>query len=169
MRPEREETLLELRACTKGHAAALARKLGVPHSTARKRIKALEDRGIVTGYIPIVNQKVFGTPYFTEFRVSFDQYRFEKDLTDTIDEICVHLSEGIGHAPYVIFNLQNEQDQLWTVSCLTSTSDIESLISRICRRHNVLPENTSCILLNEVSGVPMYSRHSMNNGLGEDD
>jgi len=161
MGPEREETLLELRKYARGYAAGLARELKVPHSTARKRIQSLEDSGIVTGYIPIVSQKVFGSPYLTEFKVSFDQYRFEEDLCDTIGEISEHLAEGIGHAPYAVFNLRNEQERTWSVSCLTLTADIKSLIDRVCRRHNVLPENTGCIPLGEMTGVPMYSRHSL--------
>jgi len=161
MRPENEETLLELRKYTRGYAAGLARELRVPHSTVRKRIQSLEESGIVAGYIPIVSQKVFGSPYLIEFKVSFDQYRYERDLSDTIDEVSEHLAEGVGHAPYAIFSLQNGQERTWSVSCLTSTADVKSLIDGVCRRHNVLPENTSCTPLGEVTGVPMYSRHSL--------
>jgi len=164
MRNERRETLLELRNCTKGHAAALARELRVPHSTALKRIKTLEEKGIVTDYIPVVNQDIFGSSFLVKFKVSYDQYRFEQDLRDTIAEIIDHLTKGIGHAPYAIFDHQNVEDRMWSVSCLTLTSDIVSMIDYIRRRHNVLPENISYRPLGNVTGVPMYSRHSLNIG-----
>ena len=157
----KEDTLLTLRNCARGFPVALARALEIPRSTARHRMQALEEEGIVTGYTPVVTPQTFGSPYLIQIDINPEDYKISTDLDDTIKALREFLNTGIGHAPlsFYVFN-DSENDQI-RVHCLTMTYNINELIDGIYHKQNIARENISYVSLDEADGVPNYSKFSL--------
>jgi DNA-binding Lrp family transcriptional regulator len=150
-----------LRECARGFPVALARKLEVPRSTARQRIQTLEEEGIVIDYIPIVVPQTFGSAYLVRIEVNPADYKIASDLRATIDAIKEFLNAGVGHAPLAIYVYLDSEVELWRVHCLTMTFDIESLTESLYREQNIARECISCFSLEDVEGIPNYSKFSL--------
>ncbi len=77
----------------------LARKLGMPPTTLKERIKRLEERGVITGYRAVIDQKKLGLEVMAFIGVTLNRHEsshireFEKGVK-TIPGIraCFHMS-----------------------------------------------------------------------------
>ena len=157
----KEDTLLTLRTCARGFPMALARALEIPRSTARHRIQALEEEGIVTGYTPVVTPQTFGNPYLIQININPDDYKISSDLDDTIQALKEFLNTGIGHAPLSFYFFVDSDTDLIRVHCITMTSNVSNLIDEIYHRQNIARENISYTALEEADGVPNFSKFSL--------
>ena len=157
----KEDTLLTLRTCARGFPMALARALEIPRSTARHRIQALEEEGIVTGYTPVVTPQTFGSPYLIQIDINPEDYKIGTDLDDTVLALKEFLNTGVGHAPLCFYFFNDSENNLLRVQCLTMTYNIDQLIDSIYNRQNIARENISYTTLEEADGVPNYSKFSL--------
>lgn len=157
----KENTLLALRICARGFPMALAREMEIPRSTARDRILALEEEGIVTGYIPMVTPQTFGSPYMIQIDINPNDYKISSDLNDTAKALKEYLNRGVGHAPICVYNFFDKENDLLRVHCITMTKNIEILIDAIYHRQNIARENISYVPLDDAEGVPNYSKFSL--------
>ena len=157
----KEDTLLTLRTCARGFPMALAKAMEIPRTTARRRIQALEDEGIVTGYTPVVTPQTFGSPYLIQIGINPDDYKISSDLVETVEALKEFLNSGVGHAPLCFYYFKNSENDLLLVRCLTMTFNIDHLIDEIYHRQNIARENISYTPLEDAEGVPNYSKFSL--------
>jgi len=157
----KEETLLILRKCARAFPASLARELEIPRATARKRIKSLEEEGVVTEYTPVVNPTTFGNPYLIRIEVNPESYKIREDLEATIDSLKEFMNAGIGHAPLCFYVFHDTDNDVWKVHCQTMTFNIEYLIESLYREQNIARECISWVSLKDADGVPNYSKFSL--------
>ncbi len=152
------DTLLALRNCVKSHPAGLGRALDIPKSTALYRTRKLEEEGIVVGYTPQIIPSVFGRPYLIQVLVDSKLYQFQTELDSTIAGLIDFLKTGVGHTPLSIY-VQKNQSKL-QVSCITMTTDIDTLKINISRKQNMAREAVISHLLEQAHGIPMYHQSS---------
>jgi DNA-binding Lrp family transcriptional regulator len=157
----KEDTLLTLRTCARGFPMALARALEIPRSTARHRIHALEEEGIVTGYTPVVTPQTFGSPYLIQIDINPADYKINTDLHDTVIALKEFFNTGIGHAPLSFYIFKDSECDLLRVHCLTMTFKINQIIDDIYHKQNIARENICYTVLEEAGGVPNYSKFSL--------
>jgi len=156
---QRTITLLALRGCATSSPAALSRTLNIPRSTARYQIQKLQEAGIVIGYTPIVNPKIFGNPHLIRIRINPQQFKFKEDFDALLSEVSSFLWEGRLHAPLAVFTVEEE----WRVWCVTFSQDIEAAVKLLCQQQNVAREDISIQPLEQAQGIPNYSRFSLPN------
>lgn len=87
-----KEILTHLQKDSKMSSRKLAKKLGMPVSTLCKRIRSLEDSGVIEGYKPILNLGKVGFPSVAYIMVSFDPAR--PGNTQTEPEFLKHLARN---------------------------------------------------------------------------
>ena len=165
----KEDTLLTLRSCARGFPMALAKEMEIPRTTARRRIQALEEEGIVTGYTPVVTPQTFGSPYLVQIDINPDDYKINSEIDDTVGALKEFLNLGLGHAPLSFYFFNDFENDLIRVGCLTMTRCIDYLIDEIYRRQNIAKENISYIPLEEADGVPNYSKFSLRQDGGQNE
>ena len=66
-------------------AVDIAEDLGVTDSTVRNRISNLENRGIITNYIPLIDYQKAGYPFFVTAQCSADMIRREELAEKALD------------------------------------------------------------------------------------
>jgi len=164
LKAQKEVTLLTLRNCARGFPATLARALEIPRSTARHRIQALEEDGIVRGYTPVVKPETFGEPYLIQIGINPEDYKFSGELETTILALKEHLQSGIGHAPLCFYYHKDFEYDMLRVSCVTMTINIEELVDTLYNEQNIARENIEVINLNLADGVPDFSKYSLRRG-----
>jgi DNA-binding Lrp family transcriptional regulator len=157
----KEDTLLTLRTCTRGFPMALAKALEIPRSTARHRIQALEEEGIVTGYTPVVTPQTFGSPYLIQIDINPNDYKISSDLDDTVEALKEFLNTGVGHAPLCFYFFKDSENDLLRVNCLTMTFNVNQLVDGIYHKQNIARENINYVSLDDADGVPNYSKFSL--------
>ena len=166
----KEETLLTLRKCARAFPASLARELEIPRATARKRIKSLEEDGIVMEYTPIVSPKTFGNPYLIQIEINPEDYKISEDLEATIRSLKEFLNAGISHAPLSFYVFHDTEYDVWKVHCQTMTFNIDLLIESLYREQNIARDSLSFVSLIDADGVPNYSKFSLRKkNRGEDE
>ncbi len=161
LKAQKEDTLLTLRNCARGFPATLARALEIPRSTARHRIQALEEEGIVRGYTPVVEPEIFGEPYLIQIRINHNDYKFSGEMESTVDALRNHLRAGIGHACLSFYYYTDSEHDLLRVNCVTMTIDIDHLVDTLYNKQNIARENIEVITLDFADGVPDYSKFSL--------
>ena len=153
-------TLLTLRKCARSFPAALGRALDIPKATALYRIRQLEEDGIVSGYIPMVDPTVFGSPYLVRVLINPKQYQFSEELQSTITSLLDFFQTAIGHAPLSCYVYQSQEKENWEVNCITMTHDIKELATSLYREQNIARDSITTFPLNYAHGVPVYSQFS---------
>ena len=158
LKTQKEDTLLTLRNCARGFPATLARALEIPRSTARHRIQALEEDGIVRDYMPVVSPETFGKPYLIQVGINSEDYKFSGELESTVEALKKHLQAGIGHAPLCFFYHTDPECDLLRVNCVTMTFNIDHLVDTLYNEQNIARENIEVIGLDFADGVPDFSK-----------
>jgi DNA-binding Lrp family transcriptional regulator len=164
LKAQKEDTLLTLRNCARGFPATLARALEIPRSTARHRIQALEEDGIVRDYIPVVRPETFGRPYLIQVEINPEDYKFSGELESTVDALKEHLQAGIGHAPLCFFYHTDPECDLLRINCVTMTLNINNLVDTLYNEQNIARENIGIIDLDLANGIPDFSKFSLRKG-----
>ncbi|MHA2223502.1 MAG: hypothetical protein ACXAAO_15785, partial [Candidatus Thorarchaeota archaeon] len=137
--------------------------LEIPRSTARHRIQALEEDGIVQDYIPVVRPETFGRPYLIQVGINPEDYKFSGELESTIEALKEHFQAGIGHAPLCFYYLTDSD--LLRVNCVTMTFNINNLVDKLYNEQNIARENIEVICLDLADGVPDFSKFSLRKGV----
>jgi len=153
--------LLALPSYATSSATQLARSLGFPRGTVTYHIQRLQEKGIVTGYTPIVTPRTFGDPYLVRVSIDPKQYEIREDLEATIIALRDFLLSGIRHAPLSLYVYQDQEDNVLQVNCVTMTSDIKSLVESLYREQNIAKEIITTVPLKEAYGIPKYSKFSL--------
>jgi DNA-binding Lrp family transcriptional regulator len=153
-------TLLTLRKCARSFPAALGRILDIPRATALYRIRKLEEDGLVSGYIPMVDPTLFGPPFLVQVLINPKQYQFPEELQSTITSLIEFLKTGIGHAPLTIYVYQGQEQDYLQINCITMTPDIKGLVTSLYREQNIARDSITTLPLNDAHGVPVYSQFS---------
>ncbi|TET10470.1 MAG: hypothetical protein E3J86_05615 [Candidatus Thorarchaeota archaeon] len=167
LKTQKEDTLLTLRNCARGFPATLARALEIPRSTARHRIQALEEDGIVQDYLPLVRPETFGRPYLIQVGINPEDYKFSGELESTVDALKEHFQAGIGHAPICFYYHTDSDCDLLRINCVTMTFNINHLIDTLYNEQNIARENIEVTSLDFANGVPDFSKFSLRKGEAE--
>ena len=160
LRDKEKETLLTLRNCARGFPATMARSLEIPRSTARHRISALENTGVVKGYMPVVRPEVFGLPFLIRIEIDPEDYKLRGDLEATIFALKNHFQAGIGHAPICFYCHGDSDSEITRVNCVTMTLNVMYLVDILYKEQNIARENIAVTNLNLADGVPDFSKFS---------
>ncbi|MEM7125165.1 MAG: Lrp/AsnC family transcriptional regulator [Chloroflexota bacterium] len=120
--------------------AALSEKLGLKASTVYERVKKLEKRRVITGYIALVDPEAMGKPILAFVRLVIGSTTDFTKVKEDIAEVCSAEPDVLEcHA------LAGEDDYLLKVRAAT-TKDLEALIARIRSNTNVLNTVTTIVL-----------------------
>jgi DNA-binding Lrp family transcriptional regulator len=153
------DTVLGLRECARSTPAALARLQGIPGATARYRINKVEEEGLVVGYTPVVRPGFFGDAYLIKIRLEPKNYQFKEDLVSTVEGLKGFFEEAIGHAMLSFYQYQD--DGVWQVQAVVLVRDADAFTDSLYRRQNIAQESIEVVALDDASGVPTYSQHSI--------
>lgn len=120
--------------------AALSQKLGLKASTVYERVKRLEKRGVIRGYVALVDADAIGKPILAFVRLIVGTTTdFTKSKHDIAD-ICSREPDVLEcHA------LAGEDDYLLKVRS-ANTKELEALIGRIRSNSNVSNSVTTIAL-----------------------
>ncbi len=136
-----QKILMLLQEDARQSNAALAEKVGLTASTVHERVKKLERKGIIKGYVAVVNPEPLGKPITAFIRLSVGTMpgNYVESKNSVID-ICrsePDVLEGHGVAGEDCYVLKVR---------VTSPRALEQLIEKIRCEANVVSSTTSIVL-----------------------
>jgi DNA-binding Lrp family transcriptional regulator len=133
---ETDRQLLDaLVADGRASARELATETGVATGTATKRLRDLEDAGVIEGYQAEVDYAAFGYEVTAIFRLKVDG----SGLSDIVDELRSH-GRTIG-----VYEVTGDADVI-AIGKFTSTDEMNEAIKRLVTHENVRSASTSVVL-----------------------
>ena len=121
--------------------AALAEKVGLPTSTVYERVRKLERKGIIKGYVAVIDAEKLGKPITAFIRLSVS------GLTENYVDSKNKVREIALVEPDVLecHGISGEDCYILKVRA-TSPNDLERLIERIRSRASIARSTTSIVL-----------------------
>lgn len=134
------QIVLLLQENSKLSNAALSEKLGLKASTVYERVRKLEKKGVIKGYVALVDAEAIGKPILAFVRLMVGATADFSKSKQTIGEICSREPDVLEcHA------LAGEDDYLLKVRS-ANTKELEVLIGRIRSNTNVSTSVTTIVL-----------------------
>ncbi|MEM7345113.1 MAG: Lrp/AsnC family transcriptional regulator [Chloroflexota bacterium] len=119
---------------------ALAEKIGLTASTTHERVKKLEKKGIIEGYVARVNPVALGKPILAFIRLVVGSTSNFSQSKQSIADVCLAEPDVLEcHA------LASEDDYILKVRA-ANTMELEQLIERIRSRAQISNSVTSIVL-----------------------
>jgi len=120
--------------------AALAEKVGLKASTVYERVKKLERRGVIKGYVALVDPDAIGKPILAFIRLTVGSTQDFMKSKQSVAEVCLREPNVLEcHA------LAGHDDYLLKVRA-TNTQDLELIIAKIRSNATVANSVTSIVL-----------------------
>jgi Lrp/AsnC family leucine-responsive transcriptional regulator len=121
--------------------AALADKVGLTTSTVHERVKKLEKKGIIKGYVAVVNAETLGKPIMAFIGLIVGSATTDYlESKNSIDSICQYEPDVLE-----CHTVAGEDCYILKVRA-ASTGDLEKLIERIRCNAQVSKTTTSIVL-----------------------